>query len=84
MNNRFVHCIPAWPAQALPNRTTPDDPIFISVTLAHSLYEIPSPRVCQVTFWIERPAFVTLRINILRHSRRFFRCACKALLPAAP
>ncbi|HAF5938073.1 TPA: hypothetical protein G9F30_003614 [Salmonella enterica] len=23
-------------------------------------------------------------INILRHSRRFFRCACKALLPAAP
>ncbi|EDS6072874.1 TPA: hypothetical protein G8N70_004527 [Salmonella enterica] len=24
------------------------------------------------------------RINILRHSRRFFRCACKALLPAAP
>ncbi|EDX5730197.1 hypothetical protein CTW67_004449 [Salmonella enterica subsp. enterica serovar Sandiego] len=22
--------------------------------------------------------------NILRHSRRFFRCACKALLPAAP
>ncbi|KSB22314.1 hypothetical protein LFZ18_06900 [Salmonella enterica subsp. enterica serovar Itami str. SA20014991] len=25
-----------------------------------------------------------LKINILRHSRRFFRCACKALLPAAP
>ncbi|HAF7989575.1 TPA: hypothetical protein GND80_004467 [Salmonella enterica subsp. houtenae serovar 45:g,z51:-] len=24
------------------------------------------------------------KINILRHSRRFFRCACKALLPAAP
>ncbi|MBW9312900.1 flagellar biosynthesis protein FlgF [Escherichia coli] len=23
-------------------------------------------------------------INILRHSRRFFKCACKALLPAAP
>ncbi|OZU18421.1 hypothetical protein CCO49_00005 [Salmonella enterica subsp. arizonae serovar 47:z4,z23:-] len=26
----------------------------------------------------------TSGINILRHSRRFFRCACKALLPAAP
>ncbi|NKG62539.1 flagellar biosynthesis protein FlgF, partial [Salmonella enterica subsp. enterica serovar Infantis] len=25
-----------------------------------------------------------IKINILRHSRRFFRCACKALLPAAP
>ncbi|EFI3586327.1 hypothetical protein GY544_003855 [Escherichia coli] len=24
------------------------------------------------------------RINILRHSRRFFKCAYKALLPAAP
>ncbi|PSF44233.1 hypothetical protein C6980_21390 [Escherichia coli] len=23
-------------------------------------------------------------INILRHSRRFFKCAYKALLPAAP
>ncbi|RFW53682.1 hypothetical protein CV959_24140 [Salmonella enterica] len=27
---------------------------------------------------------MTTKINILRHSRRFFRCACKALLPAAP
>ncbi|EDW2692491.1 hypothetical protein YD01_000469 [Salmonella enterica subsp. enterica] len=27
---------------------------------------------------------ITAEINILRHSRRFFRCACKALLPAAP
>ncbi|AEL70865.1 hypothetical protein A1122_00900 [Yersinia pestis A1122] len=26
----------------------------------------------------------TLSINILRHSRRFFICAYKALLPAAP
>ena len=25
-----------------------------------------------------------LEINILRHSRRFFKCAYKALLPAAP
>ncbi|EFO2135511.1 hypothetical protein DPI70_24840 [Escherichia coli] len=25
-----------------------------------------------------------LKINILRHSRRFFKCAYKALLPAAP
>ncbi|EFA7506010.1 hypothetical protein E3W25_20220 [Escherichia coli] len=24
------------------------------------------------------------KINILRHSRRFFKCAYKALLPAAP
>lgn len=26
----------------------------------------------------------TGEINILRHSRRFFKCAYKALLPAAP
>ncbi|AYM91913.1 flagellar biosynthesis protein FlgF [Serratia sp. 3ACOL1] len=26
----------------------------------------------------------TRQINILRHSRRFFICAYKALLPAAP
>ncbi|EDX3534427.1 hypothetical protein BTK35_003568 [Salmonella enterica subsp. enterica serovar 4,[5],12:i:-] len=26
----------------------------------------------------------TPTINILRHSRRFFKCAYKALLPAAP
>ncbi|GHK21031.1 hypothetical protein ECZU23_15450 [Escherichia coli] len=26
----------------------------------------------------------TAQINILRHSRRFFKCAYKALLPAAP
>ncbi|EDN4786323.1 hypothetical protein AH715_004462 [Salmonella enterica subsp. enterica] len=33
-----------------------------------------------------RNCFLMFRnaINILRHSRRFFRCACKALLPAAP
>ncbi|MPU76912.1 flagellar biosynthesis protein FlgF [Escherichia coli] len=29
-------------------------------------------------------AFLIYKINILRHSRRFFKCACKALLPAAP
>ncbi|EBE1093002.1 hypothetical protein FXQ87_14260 [Salmonella enterica] len=33
------------------------------------------PGICQAATGI---------INILRHSRRFFRCACKALLPAAP
>ncbi|EEV7822309.1 hypothetical protein EZU64_17315 [Escherichia coli] len=31
------------------------------------------------------PSFVRVaKINILRHSRRFFKCAYKALLPAAP
>ncbi|KUU57231.1 hypothetical protein AWF26_08160 [Escherichia coli] len=29
-------------------------------------------------------AIFTPQINILRHSRRFFKCAYKALLPAAP
>ncbi|EDQ9951405.1 hypothetical protein ZM36_001460 [Salmonella enterica subsp. diarizonae] len=33
------------------------------------------------TLYIILPKVV---INILRHSRRFFRCAYKALLPAAP
>ncbi|QKI42763.1 hypothetical protein FVA71_27335 (plasmid) [Escherichia coli] len=28
--------------------------------------------------------FSVHKINILRHSRRFFKCAYKALLPAAP
>ncbi|EDZ2478200.1 hypothetical protein GPD45_002694 [Salmonella enterica] len=35
----------------------------------------------------QNPCFIygeLKKINILRHSRRFFRCACKALLPAAP
>ncbi|TNS04930.1 hypothetical protein FIC25_18060 [Escherichia coli] len=32
----------------------------------------------------QSPPHRHIQINILRHSRRFFKCACKALLPAAP
>ncbi|EFO2516699.1 hypothetical protein B6Q94_18190 [Escherichia coli] len=34
--------------------------------------------------WIRYAGIASDKINILRHSRRFFKCAYKALLPAAP
>ncbi|PNM14004.1 hypothetical protein A6J64_019485 [Yersinia enterocolitica] len=42
-----------------------------------SLWRFFCVRACPNTIKIRQ-------INILRHSRRFFICACKALLPAAP
>ncbi len=33
---------------------------------------------------LEMDLTARIKINILRHSRRFFKCAYKALLPAAP
>ncbi len=37
-----------------------------------------------LSFIIATIICITIKINILRHSRRFFKCAYKALLPAAP
>ncbi|EDS4679361.1 hypothetical protein GTR22_004977 [Salmonella enterica] len=42
------------------------------------------PFTFQTTFEPKAYFRLVFKINILRHSRRFFRCACKALLPAAP
>ncbi|EBY2668596.1 hypothetical protein DVF23_17935 [Salmonella enterica subsp. enterica serovar Teko] len=50
--------------------------IDTSSEYVHIFYFLNISKFCMCWYW--------LKINILRHSRRFFRCACKAILPAAP